>query len=705
MEILSIIGSCILIVFLQLLVPGFVVLGRVIKSTRWSLADSFFCGWLLNVFAGFLLLPFFNDTLRLSLAVRVFIVLVCLYGIFSIGPMRDVVWFWNDISKRVIKKSFAIHPFFIISLVAFLCVLLVGGHNLGYDDVAHLVYLDKVLSGHPFPVYIAFAENWEAARYPSFGLLVGIMGAGITGSALCLYYLLPLFLLLVFVAKIFSFVVLKSNNVLQGYGSVAVVISILVYLGHDNYLNFAVYPLQVAKLLLMSGIIYLLLVWREEKSLVWFVIGAGLLNLSLLHHLNIILPLAVIFLVIFLYVVLIKKRLFKIAVHSILLFGLIIIAVPASFVAENSIIRYIPPPLEEPKKDKSVKIEKEKISVLDKIIFQGKRALNWVREGGYKQDRIIRVFSADLLLVPLAVLIFSYFQIAWIFLSIIVAFSALIISVEMARTVPKQYLTTLFRGSTLTFIYDFQRSNLSLEDDSRLETDGYTALYLTLLGRKNVHEMNELNQTILFYPFFPFPEAKKLATGLENSKALLNGRLWGPTAVSRWHSQSENSLTHLADHLEKLEQNFTLQNVSSVFSGFIKFFVDQLNTPFVVIDLRTLKADQEQLFDLIPSGEPMIWRDRAVVPLYDLPRGTRVEIVSDKEEGNFRMKGVISDPPDSLVVEPDDENKNTFIITARDDCDRALLLMQHHLGHLSGLGTLTSLKVIRHENKLDVNDG
>ena len=681
-----------LLVMGQLVLPALFLLNSCLKESEWSLTDAFFLGILLNVFFAIGLLPFVDSTQALSDLVRIAITALCfLLVAFEIKKrtLREYLKRMYGACCLSLQKAQGL----IVCVVTLLFVLFVFSHNLGFDDVAHLHYLDGVFDGKLFPVYRDLVDRWEAARYPAFGLLIGVLGSGVEGSGLFLYYLSGLLVHICFFVKVYEFCYARFRNVWQGLAVTALTAFILTVFALGNYFNYGLYPLGVSKLLFMIGVCYLFLNWRTTQQRTWFFMGAGLLTTAVLYHLNLLL-LFVFFIPFLLVYIFIQRKSFKEwVVYCCFFFSFSVLAIPSALAPQNGIFHYIEPIRVVKSGENKAPVEIP--SVFEKDIIKIERLVNWVEEGRYKAEYFKRAFSPELFLVPTVVVFFCSFSLYQFLSYIFVCLFLITISVEVVRTVPRQMMIASFRSGTIWMIADLLRSNVDLRATDMIRTDPYTGLYLKVLGRTQVKVMDAYEQTLLFYPFFSLQTAKEQLVSSVDRQYLVNGRMLGIPGVTRLSEKEKDVLSQQKKKIIQTETNFTLLNYSSMAFSTLKMLKEQLFLPFFYKSLPAAKGECSNLLLLkeFLGDEPIVWRDKAVIPLNDLRAGTRIEIDTPGLGYETDTVAIVSLEGDKVLKHIKEDAEDKMFFSVEKDVERVLLIVVNEEGHFKGLGRVDSISV------------
>jgi len=679
-----------------MILPGLIILYGSARR-QCSISDAFFLGWVINILCGMLLLPFSSTTEILSINVRIAVVVLCLVTLAISLPKQGFIstckgW------KKTIAVGFELPKVGIGIVVVVLYSLFAFSHNVGFDDIAHLDYLDKVLNGTVFPVYIDLVKQWQAARYPAFGMIIGVLGSFVKGSGITLYYLLALFLFIHFFIKVYEFVFERNRNVIHALGCTALIGGILVFIISHNYLNYGFYPLGGSKILFLTGILYVLFSRLPDRSWIMLLLGGTLLTTSYLHHLNLILLYVFTAPLLIIYLFVTKKTWKEWLLACCLCFISSAMIVPAMAVPGGGIVRYVKEPPVVVESTGEVK-KRKKPSFFQKITLRVKQLLSWIKKGRYKNVYFERAFSLEMFFVPAIVLLFYYFTFYRLIVYCCIGWFIVAVGSETVRTVPKQLLVSAYRSGTVWFIADLLRSNIDLRSSKSVYTDGYSAIFLKLLGNKNVHVLEEYSQFIYFNPLIPAKcpifEHEEVKRDADNGTLLLNGRFWGLKAVSRWKGHKRSHLAEMADSASLFTQNDSLSNLEPLLSGSVKVAKEQLTLPILVSPrIGTSYISQTSLLSCFTGDEIRIWRDTAIIPLNGIKRGQKIEVSVDYAGESVAIVAQISPNTNDPLIRADVPRwKKRMFLTATEQVDRLLLVIKADRGHFNGLGRIRSMKV------------
>jgi len=529
-------------VFFLIIIPGCCLGLLFLKDRTLSLADMFFCGWGLVVCVSVVLLFFTKDTHQLVFSLR------CVIGIFSIGSLG--YYFFREVHS--VEKLFEYiwkAPKFYSASIAFLVLALAGvmvvTHPYGYDDYSHLSLLVKSLSSDIFQDYRNFVdlkhgwfdEIWLIARYPFWSLLICYLGEGITGGILGVYYWLGIIVLTTSLVKIFEISHLRSGSQLTAITITSLSAMILAVLGPDSYFNFGIYPLQQGKLLFLVGVLYIFNNSASSENKSYIFLGAILLTISWLHHLNLALlyafiaPLALL-------LVCIKTGNWKNRFQYLCAFCVLPMVVFSLIASGNGFVR-IETKVQKvevksaPRQSeaqgfnrhkgtiqniKSVTQKDNPSTVLHRLLTM---PYHWFKIGKYVSVYLLRVFSPELLLIAVLVFIAPLFSILQR-LRVLVCIGALIIVFGSSIIIlPRQAVASFYKPGVLWMCLDLRDFKSLIGDGEKIATEPYTGLYLKLLYDLDVKILPLWSQLQVFYPFFLVP------SGGSGERIVFNRRYWG----------------------------------------------------------------------------------------------------------------------------------------------------------------------------------
>ena len=686
-------GESLLVIFFQIWLLGLVLCLLLCRRRLWTFTDAFFLGLLWNALVGLFIAPFMSDTFTISLFVKASCVLLLLG--FSLHFLFNKKYYKGKFTGAL-GRSLSKNHILLAMGVALIVMGFVVTHTLGFDDIAHLKYLDEAKMIEPYPVFRLLVGEWEAARYPLFGLLIGELGQNIAGSALFLYYTLGVTIFIAFILKVYEFLLAGNLQKFVALATVLLVASVLMIGGADNYFNYGLYPLQQSKLLFIVGLLYILIGWGIQRNQFYFFIGSGLLIFAVLYHLNLLLLYAVIAPLIILYIFIRRTSRKQWLVLSLSFILLPLLAVPAALSPENGFLRYEEPPVEV-STGGAPAVKKEKPSQFALFMIKAKKMLSWIKNGRYKTKYFQRVFSLDIILIPL-ILIFAL-QIGLLinfgFLAVVIA---LMIFVQQVITViPKQLMTSMFHSGPFWVLADISRSGIGFSQSSgRTLTDPYTEIILKILGVKNIQHLTDQQNLLSFSPQFSTVGRQYVASQLELSEEdrfLFNGRYSGIKAVDDWQGVDDGNLDHLGKNLDDFYEKGNLQRLKSIARRGLDYAKIQINMPMLTrTSMSESQSDALQdLLDILPKESVSIYRNAALVNISNLAIGDKVRLKFEGK-GDPDYLGFLSRNKELKALNITGK-KRVFTFDVVDNIPHIVLFFEMDLGHMGGLGTMESVSI------------
>lgn len=684
-------GESLFVIFFQIWLLGVVLCLLLCRRSLWTFTDAFFLGLLWNALISLFVVPFLSDTFTISLVIKAVSVLLLLG--FSLSFLLNKSRY-RGCFTGVFRRSLSKNHILLAMGVALIVMSFVVTHTLGFDDIAHLKYLNEAKTGESYPVFRLLVGEWEAARYPLFGLLIGELGQYITGSALFLYYTLGVTIFIAFILKVYEFLLAGNLKKLVAFSTVLLVASVLMIGGADNYFNYGLYPLQQSKLLFIVGLLYILLGWGIQRSKDYFFIGAGLLIFAVLYHLNLLLLYAVLAPLIILYIYIRRSSRKQWLVFSLSFILLPLLAVPAALSPENGFLRYEEPPAKV-STGGAPTVKKEKPSQFALLMIKAKKMLSWVKNGRYKSKYFKRIFSLDILLIPLILLLVLQISFLTKFSFLAIFIALIIFAQQMITVIPKQFMASMFHSGTFWMISDLSRSRISFSGHSaRTLTDPYTTIFLKVFGVKNIQEMTDQQHVLSFSPQFSEFGKKYVASQLQLSKDdrfLFNGRYWGMRAVDQWKGVEKGSLRHFSSNLDDFYEKGNVQRLRSMARRGFDYAKMQINMPVLTSKPDLEEVQYQNLLDSLPKEPVNIYRHAALINLSNLVIGDEVRLEfegkGDPDYVGFFAKGKGGK---SLNITG---KKRVFTFEVTDNFSHVALLFEMDLGHLGGLGTMESVSI------------
>jgi len=567
---------------------------------------------------------------------------------------------WRDYKKRGLALAVQFDQVGTIKIVFLLMIgLLVGAsslsHSLGYDDTAHLEYLIEVREGILFPTYRPLVGAWEVARYPLFGLVLSGLGSHTPGGTLFLYYFFGFVLFGAISLKIFNVLEereLSTSNVLGATSLIFGALALGLF-DYDSFLNFASYPFQGARLLLILGSLYLFFDWPRQRTSRSLFIGLGLMLTGSFWHPNSAV-IALIYLGIFFLLLLVGFP--KPKTHLMLRLSLVCALVIILGVASpNAVVR------------KNLAFSNADVIVLDSSESVSTSAVDIPTSGagslGISLEQLIgslsdRYYSR---VWPLT----SYLKrIGWLFLVIplllflvlrfrflpqgswYITIAGLMVATQLALTLPKQIAGSIVKSGTYWMLTDLAPVIKNLDIDQIIFTDSYTALYLKHLGFRNIEKLEYGDQAGLFSPISPPKFQKQLASsmsGARHATFLRNERYWRNPSRVIWPFSSWPTAV-LQNRLTSKDIAYRgVNDVKDYFSGAFGALSAAINMPVSSVSLSSIEefANQsENLFSELNSK--IIYKDIAIVQLSSTDTESWHEISLKGEGYNIDLMSIFT---------------------------------------------------------------
>jgi hypothetical protein len=694
------------ILFFQIILPGIALAILFARKTRWTLTDAFFSGIVWNLLLALVLTPLLNDSYLISLSTRILGLLLTVSAVLWVYKRRPESALDNF--KSSIRQSLSWHHFFLASGVIIITSLFVATHNLGFDDVAHLKYTHEASTGTPYPSFRLLVGEWYAARYPLYGVFIGSLSQGVASSSLIIYYLLGLTIVTAFIIKVYEMILAGKQQKSVALATSFITAALLATVGLDNYFNYGIYPLQQAKLMFIIGLIYVIAGWGVLKHYFYYFIGAGLISLSILYHLNLILLYAVSVPAILLFLYIKKKHHKEWLALSFVLLSFPALAVPTALAPESGFLSYREEP-DIPSTGDKPKVKPPKPSYWEKLLIKTQKMLNWVKDGRYKNKYIQRAFSWEVLLIPLLVVLLIRIGLQrrlGLAASIIAAF---LIIQQLMMTVPQQLLSSTLRSGTAWMLWDLYRSMPLRQNAQNIASDPYTAFYLKLLGNKNIAAIDPEYSLLSFYPFFPETEKRfvpQKGSADTNYRLLMNGRYWGNQVIQQWNPQADDKLKAFANDIVHFN---TVDNLVALKSGIkqgMGFIRDQFSSQLFIDEQAKAVSAKEYLSTIIqhlPDAPVTRYRDTVIFQLSELIAGEdlsflitgsgSIDYFTSFSDGKYQPLPIDEQSTNEIEFEISENRGKTYFVFS---------LSQY--GHLEGLGSIDSFEVRSSKREININD-
>ncbi len=663
-----------LLFLIQVFVCGYIIRSVCYPEIKNSLVDAFTTGFVVNSIGYFVLVSCGITIEYASWILRAAIGLFIIYGGIRI---------WR-ITHNIGVSSNSSHCYFKLFLgltVAIFATTSMLSHSLGFDDVVHLDYLLSVRSGNPYPTFRPLFGNWMAVRYPLFGLFVGGLGIGISGSGLVLYYLFGVTLVSAFCVKVFEICLSHQIPARLAVTYTSLIVSLLLVAGIDSYMNFGAYPLQEAKLIMMLGAIYLLPGWILLNRSDYFWPGVGLVIVGSLWHFNAA-PIAIVYTAVIVAILLLVKRGPGFLRKLWLMAGLVVaIAALTLYAPEPSIkkddagvITQAIPPIttENPQRDTvnhvstlgsssnpvpaSPSLIQSTLSAVKEILASRYYARAWTI-----RDYLVRIGFLPFLL-PLLIAGMTRLQTLRL-ANPLLAVTLLVISYQLLASVPRQVVGSMVRSGTAWMLLDLSRHNL--QKNKIVITDPYTGLYLKHIGNENVESPTTLDQLRLFSALFPMQIGLNTAQRIANTDEvvfLLNTRYWYPQAADRWTGNLDNeSWDALWNDLiatGPYRGTESIERLARYGANIFRYLSQQ--------QLHSIDIGEFKSLALQSSIQPFkagfsIFRDIAIIPLGPISENSWIDLNVRGEGYAVELLSIIDKSFEELV-EPLFDGNHTFFV-------------------------------------------
>jgi len=710
----------ILTLFLQILVPGWAVMRCLRRSV--SLSDAFAAGVLIATTTFLFFSVFFDRIDSISFAYRITLVGVTIISLFRLLSERKNGRYW----RSEIALSFCRFPVLLSSITILGVCLFVVTHNVGFDDIAHLKYLADIKDETISPVFIEVREGWSVARYPMFGLLVRGLTLDLAGGGFFGYYFFGLGVLLFFLAKVYEVVREATSNSKAGSATYLISLGLLVdgnfdsYLNFglsDNYLNFGLYPLQQAKLIFLTGIVYLVAFARDRDSKVLLFLGGALIATSLIYHFNMLL-LAPLFFVLGAGFLFVERKDRRGLLALVMVMVIPVLTATMALRSDGGFVRHY-----EPVKEVVVEVDTvkpPKPALLKRVWIRIVSLALWFKDGHYQDFYIARVYSPEIVLIPFAVLGTIALGSISILYPISIMFFALTFTFQIVTKIPTQAFSALLQSGPWLIAADFWRSDIELQKEQNIySTDAYTGLVLDGLGYSNIVGLDSKQANQIFSPLIgelDINAHNALATEgvIENYSLLINSRYWGSGALEKFGIKDRILAPEINQSLNRFINDGQKREMKSMVTSIIPIIRAIVSSPFVEISGEQASHYWNKPLRLEITETPDIsyYRDSAIIIIPNLlPEKTylfKVSGVGDffevmiKKEGDhiFRNLPVVEKESryhqilgdDEILVKIDHQAKKINVISNTQLSDLQVFVTLD-TGHLGGLGEIKEVKI------------
>ena len=521
--------------------------------------------------------------------------------------------------------------------IALLATVSALSHSLGYDDVTHLDYLIDVGKGSPFPVYRPLFGGWEIARYPMFGIVISGLGSHSPGGALFLYYLFGILILSALCLKLFDILECRGLSILQSLGATGIIFGVLS-LGladYDSFLNFATYPFQGARLILILGSIYLFFEWPNQQERKSVVIGLGLILVGSLWHPNSVI-------ISFLYVATFLVIAFATAPRSkitfiLKLYGACLVTAVFCFTSPNPIIR---PSVGATNNEiihtniiTTVSVVEDTSTEIDKPVVEKFLSDFFAPLSHRYYSRVwplteyIKRIGWLFLIIPLFLFFLMRFNLLRLG-SIYIIISALMVGTQLLLTLPKQAIGSMINSGTYWMLVDLAPSIKHVNRRNTSFTDSYTALYLNHLGFMDVRNLEYGAQVSLFAPISP-PHIRyqtaSLVSASRQATFLLNNRYWRNPSDPPWPFSPWSIDRHDNSPLAKVRSYRGLNDIREYFlEAGLGLYAAMTSPATPIRNVEQFASFGQALYPTLDST--IIYRDIAIVSLQNTDTHSWFEI-------------------------------------------------------------------------------
>jgi hypothetical protein len=699
--------------FCQIFIPGWAIARSVRQDC--SVSDSFATGLLACICVTLTSSLLFSSVETISLASRLMLATITVLAIARL--LREPDGLSNE--WQSIKWAVAKFPWMLSFLTLSGTAVFVLSHSLGFDDVAHLTYLGAIKGEVLFPVLIEVREGWSVARYPLFGITNAVLTQGLSAGGFLGYYLVGIAVLIFFLAKIFEFVLKKSDRKPTAIAVYFLTLGVLVAASFDNYLNYGLYPLQQAKLLFFFGIVFLISFFHDQDNSFSLFLSGGFLTTSLAYHFNLLLLAPVVVLIGIVVIILEKRRSRNLATIGLIFIVSLFIGILA-LRSETGFIRY-QEPLKIEMSDEVEVVKPPEPTIIELIWRRAKSAFMWVSDGHYRDFYIARVYSLELLLIPTLLLIGPYLGMAYLFR--LTAFSAFLIALgaQAGVRLPLQIMSTLLQSGPWAIAVDFWRSGIEISrsDEAVYLTEAYTALVLNGLGYSNVIGLDSKIANQIFSPLLKQPgpdviNAIRGWTGAEEAHFLLNSRYWGVGSLEKYELLGAVPKIEIDKDLNAFIANGQKRRSETIFHTLAAITKMQADMPLSEVPAGRAEVIWGTFHDqpYIQDSGVFLYRDSALVSLQDPKEGEMVRLqitgVGDfleimiREDDDPYFLSLISVSGDQEKGELfDSQIASIFVDHAQKDVKikpkkfarKIELFISLDTGHLAGLGEIREIKV------------
>ena len=696
----------------QVLLPGWLIARLFGRNV--SLSDGFATGILAVIVATLASALTFSNIETISIAARGLLASVSVLAIWQLLRAGGRV----SQEAQAFIRSAKEFPWLLSLVIVVATSLFILSHNLGFDDIAHLHYLSKIKGEVLFPVFVEVREGWFVGRYPLFGLTIGMLSEGLPGGGFYTYYLIGIATLIFLLAKIYDVVKARSGSIRTASAFFLLATTILIAASFDNYLNFGLYPLQQAKLLFLLGSVFLIVFLFDRQHIFSLVLSGGLLASSLAYHFNLLLFAPVVIIAGMCVLIIERKRARSLKALALILVIPLMIGTLA-LRPESGFVRF-----EEPVREAVEQIEvvkPPKPSALELVWARLKSIAKWVSDGHYRDFYIARVYSLEMLLIPVLVLGGSYLRIIPALYPAGLVLFLISFGVHAGARLPAQWASAILQGGPWLIATDFLRSGIDVNGSksSIFYTDAYTALVLNRLGVSNVVGLDSKVANQIFSPLIldPSPDVKKsLESGAQGHdiRFLVNSRYWGRGVLKKYGVLGELPLLEVDNDINGVFSDAQSRKLDRILASLLPIAKSQIAMPIVELTRESVE-DIGTLFQSVdPSNRPRVavYRDSALLKLPALGPGDvavlKVDGVGDFFEVMIRGQGeryfkalalLSGDQEAGELFEADfalihvDHQERVITVEATQPLRDLEVFLTLDTGHLAGLGEIWHIDI------------
>ncbi|MDC1098244.1 hypothetical protein OAT46_07280, partial [Gammaproteobacteria bacterium] len=494
-------------------------------------------------------------------------------------------------------------------------------------------------------------------------------------------------------------------------------LGILIIGSFDNYLNFGLYPLQQAKLIFLTGIIYLIAFLGNRDSKVLLFLGGALIVTSLIYHFNMLLlsPVALALGAGFFFMER-KDQRGLLALAMVVVIPLL--TAPMAFRSDGGFVRHY-----EPVKEVAVEVDIVKppeSPLVERVWIKVISLALWFKDGHYKDFYIARVYSSEIVLIPLVVFGMVALGFASILYLVSIMFFALAFSFQTVTKVPKQAFSALLQSGPWLIAADFWRSDIPIKREQNIySTDAYTALVLNSLGYSNIVGLDSKQASQIFSPLIGEPninagDAVAGTAGYSSSSILINSRYWGHGALEKFGIDDRVLAPKVDTSLSRFLNNGQKRGLKSMTASLMPTLREIVNSPLVEVSGQQISHYWNKPLRLEISETPNVsyYRDSTVITIPNMLAdknylleitglGDFFEVMIKKEGDHFfrnlpvveresRYRQILGD--EEILVRVDHEAKKISVIS-NVQLSNVQFFVTLDTGHLSGLGEIKEVKI------------